>query len=147
VLQVVSRGSTSSGALNGLNCRIVYPSYNGNADFYECHIEYTAPPGVPGSGVNWYNVFDVNNGIADISLNITANPTKFTTNGRLRTVSATSEAYETIEIICRATVIGYGIRYRLYPRKTGLNTGNDGFYPIYGASLYSGYSNLLFISI
>jgi hypothetical protein len=147
VLQAVSRGNTSSGALTGLNCRIIYPSYNGNADFYECHIEYTVPSGVPGSGVNWYNVFDVNNGIADISLNITANPTKFTTNGRLRTLSATSEAYETIEIICRSTVIGYGIRYRLYPRKTGLNTGNDGFYPIYGASLYSEYSNLLFISI
>jgi hypothetical protein len=147
VLQVVSRGSTSSGALNGLNCRIIYPSYNGNADFYECHIEYTVPSGVPGSGVNWYNVFDVNNGIADISLNITANPTKFTTNGRLRTVSATSEAYETIEIICRATVIGYGIRIRLFPRKNVLNTGSDGFYPLYGSSLYSAYSNALFISI
>jgi len=143
----VSRSSTNSGPLNGLRVQLQYPSYNGNADFYECHIEYTAPSGMPGSGVNWYNVFDVNNSIADISFNITSNPTIFTTNGRLKTTNATLGANETITVICRTTVVGYGIRLRLYPRKTGLNTGNDGFYPFYGSSLYSAYSSPLFISI
>ena len=130
----VSRSATSSGPLNGLRVQLRYPDYNGNADFYDCYIEYTLPSGTP----NWYNVFDVNNGIADI---ITTN------GGRLRTTNATGGANETITVICRNTVVRYGIRLRLYPRKNDLNTGNDGFYPIYGSSLYSVYSNSLFISI
>jgi hypothetical protein len=130
----VSRSATSSGPLNGLRVQLRYPEYNGNADYYDCYIEYTLPSGTP----NWYNVFDVNNGIADI---ITTN------GGRLRTTNATGGANETITVICRNTVVRYGIRLRLYPRKNDLNTGNDGFYPIYGSSLYSVYSNSLFISI
>ena len=130
----VSRSATSSGSLNGLRVQLQYPDYNGNADYYDCYIEYTLPSGTP----NWYNVFDVNNGIADI---ITTN------GGRLRTTNATGGANETITVTCRNTVDRYGIRLRLYPRKNGLNTGNDGFYPIYGSSLYSVYSNSLFISI
>jgi hypothetical protein len=130
----VSRSATSSGPLNGLRVQLRYPDYNGNADFYDCYIEYTLPSGTP----NWYNVFDVNNGIADI---ITTN------GGRLRTTNATGGANETITVICRNTVDRYGIRLRLYPRKNDLNTGNDGFYPIYGSSLYSVYSNSMFISI
>ena len=142
-----SRTQTNSGPLNGLRVQLQYPSYNGNADYYECHIEYTMPVGVAGSGVNWYNVFDVNNSIADISFNITANPSSFTTNGRLRTTNAALEANEAITVICRTTVVAYGIRLRLFPRKNGLNTGSDGFYPLYGSTLYSAYSNALFISI
>lgn len=130
----VSRSATSSGPLNGLRVQLRYPDYNGNADYYDCYIEYTLPSGTP----NWYNVFDVNNGIADI---ITTN------GGRLRTTNATGGANETITVTCRNTVVGYGIRLRLYPRKNNLNTGNDGFYPIYGSSLYSVYSNSAFISI
>ena len=130
----VSRSATSSGPLNGLRVQLQYPSYNGNADYYDCYIEYTLPSGTP----NWYNVFDVNNGIADI---ITTN------GGRLRTTNATGGANETITVICRNTVVGYGIRLRLFPRKNGLNTGSDGFYPLYGSTLYSAYSNSAFISI
>lgn len=130
----VSRSATSSGPLNGLRVQLRYPDYNGNADYYDCYIEYTLSSGTP----NWYNVFDVNNGIADI---ITTN------GGRLRTTNATGGANETITVTCRNTVVGYGIRLRLYPRKNNLNTGNDGFYPIYGSTLFSVYSNSAFISI
>jgi hypothetical protein len=35
----------------------------------------------------------------------------------------------------------------LYPRKNGIETGGDGFYAPYGATLYSGYSNVKYIQI
>jgi hypothetical protein len=145
-LRLVSRSSTISGALNGLIVFFDYPTYNGNADYYECFIEYTPPSGSPGSGTQWYNVFDVNS-IADLAFNISANPSLFTTNGRLRTTSATSGGSQTLTVICRANVISYGIRLRLYPRKNGIDTGSDGFYAPYGATLYSGYSNFKYVEI
>jgi hypothetical protein len=35
----------------------------------------------------------------------------------------------------------------LYPRKNGIDTGSDGFYSPYGATLYTGYSNIKYIEI
>jgi hypothetical protein len=118
----------------------VYPTYNANADYYECFIEYE-------SGSNWYNVFNVNNGIADLSFNISENPSLFTTNGRLRTTSATVGGTQSFTIICRSNVLAYGVKIRLYPRKNGIDTGSDGFYAPYGATLYTGYSNIKYIEI
>jgi hypothetical protein len=141
-LRSLSRSGTISGALNGIALLVDYPDYNGNADYYECVIEYTAS-----LGNTWYDVFDVNNGIADLSFNISANPSIFTTNRRLRTTAATIGGYDTRTVICRNTVAAFGIRIRLYPRKNGLETGGDGFYPSYGAALYSEYSNIKYIQI
>lgn len=146
-LRVVSRSSTNSGPLNGIIVLFDYPNYNGNADYYECFIEYTPPSETTGSGTVWYNVFDVNNGIADLSFNISANPSLFTTNGRLRTTGSTIGGFDNRTVICRFTVAAVGIRIRLYPRKNGIETGGDGFYSPYGATLYSGYSNVKYIQI
>jgi hypothetical protein len=146
-LRVVSRSSTISGPLNGIVVVFDYPNYNGNADYYECFIEYTPPSGTTGSGTVWYNVFDVNNGIADLSFNISANPSLFTTNGRLRTTGSTIGGFDNRTVICRFTVAAVGIRIRLYPRKNGIETGQDGFYSPYGATLYSDYSNVKYIQI
>jgi len=133
--------------LNGLVVFFDYPDYNGNADYYECVIEYTPPSNSPGSGSNWYNVFDVTNGIADLSFNISANPSFVTTNQRLITTSATVRGTQSFTVICRFAVLAYGVKIRLYPRINGVETGSDGLYAIYGATLYSGYSNVKFIEI
>jgi hypothetical protein len=139
-LRFVTRSSTSTGAFNGMVVSFVYPTYNANADYYECFIEYE-------SGSNWYNVFNVNNGIADLTFNISENPSLFTTNGRLRTTSATVGGTQSFTIICRSNVLAYGVKIRLYPRKNGIDTGSDGFYAPYGATLYTGYSNIKYIEI
>jgi len=146
-IRTVSRIGTISGALNGLSLVFDYPNYNGNADYYECFIEYTPPSGTTGSGTVWHNVFDVNNGIADLSFNISTNPSLFTTNGRLRTTGSTIGGFDTRTVICRVTVAAIGTRMRVYPRKNGIETGGDGFYAPYGATLYSGYSNVKYIQI
>jgi len=146
-LRVGSRSSTISGGLNGLVVFFDYPDYNGNADYYECVIEYTPPSNSPGSGSNWYNVFDVTYGIADLSFNISANPSFVTTNQRLITTSATVRGTQSFTVICRFAVLAYGVKIRLYPRINGVETGSDGLYAIYGATLYSGYSNVKFIEI
>jgi hypothetical protein len=146
-LRSLARSSTISGALNGIAVLIDYPDYNGNADYYECVIEYTPPSGSLGSGTTWYDVFDVNNSIADLSFNISVNSSLFTTNRRFRTTSATIGGYNTLTVICRFTVAAFGIRVRLYPRKNGLETGSEGLYLPYGENLYSGYSNIKYIQI
>jgi hypothetical protein len=147
-LRLASRTSTITGSINGLAVFFDYPSYNGNADYYECFIEYTPPTNMPGSGVFWYNIFDSGiNGIADLSLNINTNPSLFTTNGRLRTTNATVGGTQSFTIICSINVIAFGVKIRLYPRKNGINTGSDGFYAPYGAALYTMYSNIKFIEI
>ena len=128
---------------NGLTIRFDYPNYNGNAEFYECDVDYTP---VGSNGLLWYDIFNANNGIADLSNNINLNRSLFTTNRKLRTISAATTGNQTITILCKSTVLRYGIRIRLYPRN-GLSTGPDGFYPIYGASLYSDYSNIDYIDI
>jgi hypothetical protein len=142
ILRFATRSSTLTGAFNGITVFFEYPTYNANADYYECFIEYIHP-----SGSNWYNVFDVSNSIADLSFNISANPSLFTTNGRFRTTSATVGGTESFTVICRSNVISYGIKIRLYPRKNGIDTGSDGFYSPYGATLYTGYSNIKYIDI
>jgi len=142
-LRYGSRSSTISGTLNGLTVFFDYPDYNGNADYYECVIEYISPV----YGSNWYNVFDVNNGIADLSFNISANPSLVTTNQRLKTTGATVGGTQSLTVICRFTVIAFGVRIRLYPRINGVETGAGGLYAIYGESLFSGYSNVKFIEI
>jgi hypothetical protein len=128
---------------NGLTIKFDYPNYNGYANFYECDVYYTP---VGSNGQIWYEIFDANNGIADLSNNIIMNGSLFTTNRKLRTISADTTGNQTITILCKSTVLRYGIRIRLYPRN-GLSTGPDGFYPIYGASLYSDYSNIDYIDI
>jgi len=146
-LRYSSRSSTISGSFNGLTVFFDYPTYNGNADYYECFIEYTPPSNYLGSDSSWNNVFDVSNSIADLSFNISSNPSLFTTNGRFRTTSATVGGTQSLTVICRFTVIGYVVRIRLYPRINGVETGADGLYAIYGESLFSGYSNVKFIEI
>jgi len=146
-LRFATRSSTSSGVFNGLTVSFVYPTYNANADYYECFIEYTPPSNFPGSGSNWYNVFNVNNGIADLSFNISENPSLFTTNRRLRTTSAAAGGIQNFTVICRSNVLAYGVKIRLYPRKNGIDTGSDGFYAPYGETLYTGYSNIKYIDI
>jgi len=146
-LRFATRSSTITGALNGLTVFFDYPTYNANADYYECFIEYTPPSNSPGSGSNWYNVFDVTNSIADLSFNISSNPSLFTTNGRLRTTSATVGGTQSLTVICRFTVLAYGVKIRLYPRKNGIDTGSDGFYSPYGATLYTDYSNIKYIEV
>ena len=128
--------STEFGPLNGLRFMIDYPSYNGTADYYECDVEYNYI--VSGSTRSeWYGIFDVNNGIADLSDNITINGAQFTTNRKLRTTMAVVSGNQTITVVGRTNLYSYGIRFRLYPRKNGL----DGVYPL-GDSLYTEYSNV-----
>jgi len=137
LLRFADRVQTATGMNNGLTILFDYPTYTGNADYYECDIYYT---GVGSFGAVWYGIFDVNNGIADILYNISLNGGLFTTNGKLRTTSAVIGVNQSITVVCRNTVLSYGIRIRMYPRKNGL----DGVYPS-GDSLYSEYSNVDYI--
>jgi hypothetical protein len=123
--------STEFGPLNGLRFMIDYPSYNGTADYYECDVEYNYI--VSGSTRSqWYGIFDVNNGIADLSDNITINGAQFTTNRKLRTTTAAVSGNQTITVVGRTNLYSYGIRFRLYPRKNGL----DGVYTEYSNVAY-----------
>jgi hypothetical protein len=145
-LRYGSRSSTISGSFNGLTVFFDYPNYNGNADYYECVIEYNSTS----SESYWYNVFDVSNSIADLSFNISANPSLVTTNQRLKTSGATVGETQRLTVICRFTVVAYRVRIRLYPRINGVETGVNGLYgnsTPYGETLYSGYSNVKFIEI
>ena len=139
LLRFTNRTETSTGITNGLTLLFDYPTYAGNADYYECDIYYI-PVGSVGSV--WYGIFDVNNGIADISYNISANGGLFTTNGKIRTTSATIGGSQRITVVCRNAVLSYGIKIRVYPRKNGM----DGVYPS-GDSLYSDFSNIYYITI
>jgi len=128
--------ATASGSLNGLTFMFDYPSYNGNADYYECDVYFNyVLSGTTRSG--WIEIFDVNNGIADLSNNISINSAQFTTNRKLRTTSATPLGNQTITVVARTNLYSYGIRFRLYPRKNGL----DGIYPLRD-NLYTDYSNV-----
>jgi hypothetical protein len=138
-LRFANRTSTATGLYNGLTFIVDYPTYNGNAEYYECDIYYTP---VGSFGAVWYGIFDVTNGIADISYNISANSDLFTTNGKLRTESASITGNQRFTIVCKSNVLAYGIKIRMYPRKNGL----DGNYPS-GNSLYSEFSNVDYIEI
>lgn len=130
---------TATGPLNGLTFMLDYPSYNGIADYYECDVYYNYI--VSGTTRSpWYGIFDVNNGIADLSDNITINGTQFTANRKLRTTTATASGNQTITVVSRSNLYSYGIQFRLYPRKNGL----DGVYPL-GDNLYTEYSNVAYL--
>jgi len=58
ILRSARRSPTSTGQLNGLAITIDYPIYDGNADYYECYVEYSPPVNVTGSGNLWYDIFD-----------------------------------------------------------------------------------------
>jgi hypothetical protein len=130
---------TATGPLNGLTFKLDYPSYNGIADYYECDVYYNYI--VSGTTRSpWYGIFDVNNGIADLSDNIIINGAQFTANRKLRTTTATASGNQTITVVSRSNLYSYGIQFRLYPRKNGL----DGVYPL-GDNLYTEYSNVAYL--
>jgi hypothetical protein len=141
-LRFASRTETTSGSLNGLTFWLNYPSYNGNADYYECDVYYNYI--LPDGSISaWYGIFDVTNGIAELSNNISINNSQFTVNQKLRTTSATSSGNQTITVVARNNlVVSYGIRLRLFPRKDGLN----GSYPLHD-TLYSDYSNVVYLGL
>ena len=131
VLSFADRTSTASGPLNGLTVLFVLPSYNGNADKYECEISYTP---VGSFGAVWYNVFDASNGIANIVDN-----TSILVGGKIETSSAVPGTEQRINVVCKSTVLAYGIRIRLVGRKTGVS--------VYPYTLYSDYSTVDYIEI
>lgn len=138
MLRSARRTATSAGSLKGLAVTFDYPSYNANADYYECYIQYTPPFGSPGSGTTWYDIFDANPeiGIAFTSDNVAV----LDSNLRLRTSLLSVSTFQQFIITCNLNVLGYGIRLRLLGRKTGLAEP----YPYF---LYSDYSNEDFIEI
>lgn len=137
-LRSARRTATSAGSLKGLAVTFDYPSYNGNAGYYECYIQYTPPFGSPGSGTTWYDIFDANPdiGIAFKSDNVAV----LDSNLRLRTSLLSVSTFQQFIITCNSNVLGYGIRLRILGRKTGLAEP----YPYF---LYSDYSNEDFIEI
>ena len=131
VLRFADRTSTSTGALNVLTVLFTYPTYNGNADFYECEIFYTP---VGSLGANWYNIFDASNGIADTSFN-----TSILVGGKIETSSAVPGTEQRINVVCKSVVLAYGIRIRIIGRKTGVS--------VYPYTLYSDDSSVDYIDI
>jgi hypothetical protein len=140
-LRFADRTNMNNGINSGLTVLFNYPTYNGNATYYECEIYYTQI----GGAIIWRDIFDANNGIADLTTNINLNGALFTTNRRLRTTNASITGNQTFTVLCKSTVLNYGIRIRLYPRN-GEATDANGFYP-YGSTLYSDYSNISYINI
>lgn len=133
VLRFADRTSTSTGALNGIAVLFVLPNYNGNADYYECEISYTP---IGSFGAVWYDIFDVSNGIANIGDN-----TSILVGGKIETSTAAVTGVEQrIIVVCKSTVLPYGIRIRLLGRKTGLAEP-------YPYTLYSDYSSVDYIEI
>ena len=135
VLQFADRVITPAGTLNGLLISFTYPSYNGNADYYECEVSYTP---VGSFGGEWRDIFNVSNGIANIADN-----TAILVGGKLRTSGAVGGATpgsQQITVICKAVVLSYGIRIRLIGRKNDITD-----YPSY--VVYSDYSAPDYIEI
>jgi hypothetical protein len=115
VLLSADRTGTLTGPLNGLVITLTYPSYNGNADYYECEVSYTP---VGSFGGEWRDIFSVSNGIANIADN-----TAILVGGKLRTsgaVGGSSPGTQQITVVCRTAVLAYGIRIRVIGRKNGL---------------------------
>ena len=135
VLQIADRTGTASGPLNGLIITFTYPSYNGNADYYECEVSYTP---VGSFGAEWRDIFSVSNGIANIADN-----TAILVGGKIRTsgaVGGASPGSQQITVVCKTAVLAYGIRIRVIGRKTGLTEP-------YPYVLYSDYSAVDYIEI
>lgn len=137
-LRSARRSPTSTGQLNGLAVTINFPTYTGNADYYECYIQYSPPADTVDSGTTWYDIFDTrpNIGIANISDNLTV----LDVNRRLRTLLISQTSSQRFIITCKANVMAYGIRVRVIGRKTGLPEP----YPFF---LFSEYSNEDYIEI
>jgi hypothetical protein len=131
LLRFASRTTSLSGTLNVLTVLFVLPEYNGNADKYECEIFYTP---VGNFGTNWYNIFDVTDGIANIGDN-----TSILVGGKLETTTAVAGTEQRINVVCRTTVLAYGIRIRVVGRKTDITN--------YPYTLYSDYSSVDYIEI
>ena len=131
LLRFASRTTSLSGTLNVLTVLFVLPEYNGNADKYECEIFYTP---VGNFGTNWYNIFDASNGIADTSFN-----NLILSNGKFVTPSAVAGTEQRINVVCRTTVLAYGIRIRILGRKNDITN--------YPYTLYSDYSDVDYIEI
>lgn len=128
VLQIADRTATTLGTLNGLSINFIYPTYNGNADYYECEVSYTP---VGSFGGEWRNIFSVSDGIANIADN-----TAILVDSKIRTsgaVGGVSPGSQQITVVCKSTVLSYGIRIRVIGRKTGLTEP-------YPYVLYSDYS-------
>ena len=135
VLQIADRTGTASGPLNGLIITFTYPSYNGNADYYECEVSYTP---VGSFGAEWRDIFSVSDGIANIADN-----TAILVGGKIRTsgaVGGASPGSQQITVVCKTAVLAYGIRIRVIGRKTGLTEP-------YPYVLYSDYSAVDYIEI
>jgi hypothetical protein len=135
VLQFADRTATTLGTLNGLSINFIYPTYNGNADYYECEVYYTP---VGSFGGEWRNIFSVSDGIANIADN-----TAILVDGKIRTsgaVGGVSPGSQQITVICKSTVLAYGIRIRVIGRKNGIVTS-------YPYVLYSDYSAVDYIEI
>ncbi len=138
ILRSARRSPTSTGQLNGLAITIDYPIYDGNADYYECYVEYSPPVNVTGSGTLWYDIFDSRSdiGIANVSNNLTV----LDANQRLRTLLVSQASSQRFLITCNTNVLAYAIRFRLLGRKTGVPEP----YPFF---LFSEYSNEDYIEI
>jgi hypothetical protein len=132
LLRFASRTTSASGTLNVLTVLFVLPIYNGNADFYECEIFYTP---VGSFGTNWYNIFDASNGIADTSFNNVLLSNK----GKIETSTAVPGTEQRLNVVCRTTVLSYGIRIRVIGRKTDVAN--------YPYTLYSDDSTVDYIEI
>jgi hypothetical protein len=118
-LNPVTRAESVPGSFNVLVVSFDFPSYSGNAERYECFIEYTPPIGVTGSGTSWTDIFKSDllyPGIANKSDN-----TLVLENNRLYTsLLSGSTGTQTFRIICKETINKYGIRIRVIGRKGGL---------------------------
>jgi hypothetical protein len=132
LLRFASRTTSLRGTLNVLTVLFVLPIYNGNADFYECEIFYTP---VGSFGTNWYNIFDASNGIADTSFNNVLLSNK----GKIETSTAVPGTEQRLNVVCRTTVLSYGIRIRVIGRKTDVSN--------YPYTLYSDDSTVDYIEI
>lgn len=148
IMNFANRLETIPGLFNGLLVSFDYPEYNGNAQKYECFIEYTPPPEVSGSGTMWIDIFDSdpNKCIANKSDNASI-LTSILDNSRLLTSEVNGPTRtQRFTIICKETIKKYGIRIRLLGTNiatpyTDIDT-NTNTIP---NSLYSDYSSVDYI--
>jgi len=123
-------------SLRGLSFMLRYPSYNGNADYYECYVEYR-PPGNQGS--TWYDIFDTTPGIGIATI---ADNAGILTNGKIRTASAVVNNTQMFTVNCSNVVLAYTIRIRFLGRKTGLAEPYPARYLLYSDYTETGYINI-----
>jgi hypothetical protein len=128
----VSRAENSEtpGLLNILELSFSFPTYNGNAEFYECYAEYTPPSLTSGSGTSWTDIFNASDGLANISDNTGI----IGTTGGMRTNGLSDAQTQTFTITCKTVItLKYGIRIRIIGRNTDITN--------YPYTLFSDYSS------